>query len=291
MDLQARAKGEKGLDAPLIPLGEHLYMTVVYDLPHSIRSLSSEDLEKWDVTIYEAMEVAKENLSQVEGAWAKAGDAFARPMVEDNYDSARILLTDFINGLELNGTPIAIVACRDSLLLAGSDAPGAVEIIFNMAREDIEKLPRPLSPLPLILRDGEWVDWEVPANHAVREVFDELEVGYWADAYEMQKELLDAMQEDDPTLPFIATYMGYQQEDPKLTSSTCAWSQGVDTLLPKTASINFVTERGVVAKGEWGHVESIVGDLMRRDEAYYPPRYRVSEFPSDEQLDQIGRVD
>src|SRR5690606_25280289 len=121
MDLRQRLEGGPALDIPLYPLGEHLLTTVVYDLPASMRTLSTSDFENWSTSYYEAMETARTNLEESTLAWARLGDHLHSAVTGDNYDSARLLLTGRIGEFELRGDPIAMVPARDSLLITGSD--------------------------------------------------------------------------------------------------------------------------------------------------------------------------
>ncbi|MEZ6187548.1 MAG: hypothetical protein R3F62_21380 [Planctomycetota bacterium] len=291
MDLDAQLKGTQVLDTPLVPVGEHLYASVVYDMPTSLASVSTEQLATWGVSLYEALEAARDNLRACPSSWLRAGDSLARAVVGDSYESARLLLIDSIRELGLGGTPIAVAPCRDSLLVAGEDDPDAIRTLLTLVREDVQELARPLSPLPLILRDDEWVDWEPPVGHPARPLFDELAVHYYADAYGTQRELLEALQEAraEPA-GFVATYFGLKSTDTGLVTSACAWGRGVDSLLPRTERIDFVDEEGVIASGTWSHVQQVAGELLEPDGRYFPPRYRAREFPSDEQLDRIGRL-
>ena len=73
--------------------------------------------------------------------------------------------------------------------------------------------------------------------------------------------------------------------------SYCVWGEGVHALLPKTQYIMLPTDGGLAASGEWNVVRRQVGDLMQRVEDLYPARYRVREFPSQQQLADIGKVE
>ena len=58
MQLDGNVLGE----IPYHPLGDHLAIALVYDLPEAMQTIGQERLDKWGVTLYEAMEVARENL-------------------------------------------------------------------------------------------------------------------------------------------------------------------------------------------------------------------------------------
>ncbi len=290
--LKARIDGEEGLDFPLYPLGDHLYCSLVYDTETAMRSLSQSELDHWGVTYYDAMQIACRNLDEETAAFVQIGDHFTSSISGDNYDSSRVLLTGRIGEFEVLGQHVAVVPQRDAMYVAGTEDESSLRIMFDFARQDESEDYRPLSPLPLILRDGEWVDWEPPKNHLLRERFDELELNFLGGLYHEQKELLDRLFEwDVDNAAFVASFSGLRKEGSEKVSSYCVWGAGVDALLPKTQLVMFAGGDGLVASGEWDHVRSVVGDLMVPDERYYPMRYRVREFPSDQQLAEIGSID
>lgn len=291
IDLEHRLKGEPNeLDIPLYPLGSHLYSSLAYDTEHAMRSISNEELDKWGVTYYEALEIACRNLDEASMAYTKLGGGFHSAVSGDSYDSARILLVDKVRSMEVEGDHIALVPQRDAMYVAGSEDVTSLNIMFDLTAQTLADEPRPLSPIPLMLADGEWVDWEPPHNHAVREKFDELQLQFFGGLYHQQKELLDALLEAGEELPFVASFSGIQQENSETVHSYCVWGRGVDSLLPQTEFVVFVDDGGMVASGRWADVVDVVSDLIVPDSSYYPIRYRVREYPSDEQLAAIGRV-
>lgn len=73
--------------------------------------------------------------------------------------------------------------------------------------------------------------------------------------------------------------------------SYCVWSAGIVSLLPRTDWVMFFRPNGdnePLGHGDWDRVIAVVGDLMTEVEDLYPVRFRVSDFPSAEQLEQIG---
>lgn len=290
MALRQRAEGGNQIDLPLTPLGEHLVATVVFDGDHSMRTLNHSDLENWDVSFAEAMEIAKQNLSESTMAWGKAGDSLVFSSTGDNYDSSRILLMDQIGGMELPGDPIAIVPNRDTLAVAGLDDPNAVEMLLTMHQKTYQEEGRSLSPLPLRYQDGHWIDWVPPTNHRLRPLYDSSHNLFLTELYGEQRALMEEIQQFDPEVPFLASVMTLQKHESEPPVTMTVWSLGVDSLLPKTQLITFFDGDEVVASGEWGYVVSIVGDLLQREEGYYPERYYVFDFPTDQQLASIGNT-
>ncbi|MCA9121215.1 MAG: hypothetical protein H6822_21795 [Planctomycetaceae bacterium] len=291
MELEAKLKGSKAIDLPLYPIGEHLYSSLVYDLPTSMASISHETLENWGVSYYEAMECACQNLDESTIAWGKIGDNFHSAVSGDNYDSSRVLLLDRIRSFDVIGNPVAMVAQRDAMYVTGSDDESGLGIMLALTEKTLAEEPRPLSPLPMQLVEGEWVDWMPERDHPLYPKFALLETNFLGGLYAEQKELLNAVNEqtseDDA---FVASFSGLQN-DAGDVKSYCVWGAGVHTLLPKTQYIMLSTENGLVASGKWDTVQRHVGDLMRPAKGLYPIRYRVREFPSQQQLADIGKVD
>ena len=288
LELEHRVRGEKSeFDVPLYPLGSHLYSSLAYDTEFAIRSISNSDLETWGVTYYEALEVACQNLDEATTAYSQVGDGFYAFISGDNYDSARVLLTDRIRSMEVVGEHIGLVPQRDAMYIAGNQDEDSLKIMFDLGG-DMSDESRPLSPIPLRLEDGEWVDWEPPQNHSVRPAFDELKLQFFGEMYGQQKELLDALLDAGELIPFVASFSAIQNEESGVPLSYCVWGEGVDALLPESQFIVFVNDAGLQASGSFNHVANVVGDLMVADESYYPTRWRVVEFPRAEQLAEIG---
>lgn len=287
--MDAKLKGDKNLDLPKIPIGSHLVASIVYDTEHAMRSLSLEEIEKWGVSVEQAMDEAIANLEEATMAFAMLGDHFASSMTGDAYDSSRILMAKRIESMNLSGDPIAMVPNRDSFLVAGGDDPTSVDLLFKFSQPDEEEPEhRPLCPLPMIFQDDRWQDWTPPKNHALRSQFDLRELQFMGQLYAEQKHLLDQQQEAgilDETA-FMASFSAVIRDNETQPISYSVWGDGVETLLPKTNYIAFQGKQS--ASGQWDHVMSVVGKLVQEDTTYYPTRYRVQSYPSPEQLTEIG---
>ncbi len=162
-DLQQRLNGGKPLDIPLYPLGQHLYSSLVLDEEGAMRSVSNDDLKTWGITYYEAMEDAKRNLDEATKQYAQLGDTCYCFVTGDNYDSSRIL-GSLIHTLNVSGDLVAVVPNRDSAFVAGTEDDEALRVMFDVVEKVAAEEGRPLSPLPLVYRDGDWEDWIPPAS-------------------------------------------------------------------------------------------------------------------------------
>jgi hypothetical protein len=144
------------------------------------------------------------------------------------------------------------------------------------------------------LAGDEWETWLPPEDHPSYRAFRELHVQSLAQTYAEQKDLLDKRHERQQTDIFVATYSAMQNNTTGRINSYCMWSEGVDSLLPKTDQIFFFRpeapkDKQLAARGDWDHVRSIVGHLMEPEDSY-PERWRVREFPSTEMHEKIGQM-
>lgn len=286
--LQHEIQGQEFANLPLKPLGSHMYYSLVYDTEHAMQSISCEQLDEWGVSFEQAFDVAVVNLEESTSAIAQIGDHFFAPATGDNYDSARVMQIDRIEGLDTPGECVAMVAERDGLYITGSRDEMGLKLMVSLTDQASENA-RPICPVPLVLTEDGWQDWIPPANHVLRSEFDRLEVFFLAGLYNQQKPLLDELLDADvDDYAFVASFSAIQLNESGAIRSYCVWGEDVISLLPRTQIIVFMGEDGTLASGEWSHVQSVVGELMYEEEEHYPPRYRVIEFPAAEQLEQIG---
>lgn len=297
MSLQQRLEDEPPIEIPLYPLGEHLLSTVVYDLPSSMRTLSNNDFDAWNTSYYEALEAARLNLEESTLAWARIGDHVHSAMTGDNYDSSRLLLIDRIREFDVAGDPIAMVPARDSLLITGSEDVEGLKMMLDLSQQALTEDPRPLSGIPLRLSENEWDDWLPPEDHPHHEEFVWLAQMFLGQLYADQQGLLNAIHEKDGLEIFAASFSAVESPETGQKRSYCVWGEGVDSMLPETQWIMLPTEAHLEQDdapsfgGTWSHVRAVVGDLMQPVPELYPPRWRVREFPSQLQLEQIGTLE
>jgi hypothetical protein len=92
----------------------------------------------------------------------------------------------------------------------------------------------------------------------------------------------EAIEED----VFIASFGLLSPKDqPKECQSWCSWTEGVESLLPKTDLIAFVRKPSGPRKTllvNWSDASEIVAQKMR-ETSESPTRIQVDEFPSDEE--------
>lgn len=285
MRLHSEIDGHDPPDIPYQPIGSHLVAMLVYDLPESMQSISRETLDTWGISFYEAMEIARENLRQVEFGVASIGDVLYAAMTGDNYDASRLLLPELFERLDFQGLPLALVANRDALMMTGTDDEQGVAVLVELAEKALDA-PRPMSGIPVMLDGDEWVTWSPDPGHPHAAAFRLLEIKTLAGEYGEQQPLLQELFEKRGEDVFVASYSAVEAESGRVFSYS-VWSEGVDTLLPETETLMFyrpeIDQHLAVA---WSRAAPIVGALLQPFDVY-PPRFRAREFPSESQLAEL----
>lgn len=290
--LQAKLKGSDKVNIPQQLIGDHLALSLVYDLPHAMRSIGQQELDHWNVTFYEAIEAAKANLEQMNNfAVASLDDRVFATATGDNYDASRLLLTDVIRTFPVRGQPVAMVPNRDTLLVAGQDDPEGLMLLATLAEEAYQK-PRPISGVMVTLVDDEWQSWLPETSSAAYNRLHELRLRSIGGEYTDQKDLLEQLHTSRGEDVFVSSFSGVQDSKTGHTSSYCVWPRGVPTLLPETEQVFLMggdpKKPELLAQATWNRVQQVVGHMLKIQDCY-PPRYLVSEFPSDREIQQLAR--
>jgi hypothetical protein len=298
--LQSQVRGGDDFPVPQQLVGDHLSLSLVYDLPSAMRSIIQDDLDKWGVTFYEAVEAARRNLEQMGNiSFASlqndAGEGVYFSATGDNYDASRLVMLDLVRKFQVRGDYIAMVPNRDTLVVTGSEDEAGLGVMIKVAEDSFDK-PRPISTVALRLEGDGWESWLPPPGSPLYAKFHELRVRTLGMEYNDQKELLDKLHETTNEELFVATYTAVQHKESGRISSYSVWADGVPTLLPETDDVLLL--RGdpqaddiqVVASGPFGRVREVAGDLMR-PLGIYPERYQLREFPTAQQLAAIGKGD
>jgi hypothetical protein len=295
--LQSRARGGESIAVPQQPIGDHLALSLVYDLPQAMRSIIQDDLDKWGVTFYEAAEAAKINLEQMGNvAFASLQGQASGVYISatgDNYDASRLIMLDLVRKMPVRGDYVAMVPNRDTLVITGSDDPAGLEVMCKVAEDSFQK-PRPISTVALRLAGDEWESWLPDCDSRSFTRLHELRLRTVGMEYNDQKELLDQIHQQTGEDTFVASFSAVKQKDSGRITSYSVWSEGVNTLLPETDDVILLRPDrasdnvAVVASGSFERVREVAGDLMQPIGSY-PERFRVSQFPSEQQLAEIGK--
>lgn len=157
-DLSLRSRGATDLKPALFrPLAEGLVTMLAYDTEHSIMQVNQDSFSHWGVPFEEAFATAVQNLREKTDTrlLIETEPGVYRSRWGDSYDSARVLLTNLIYRLSLNGDPVAFIPNRDQLWITGHQNTQALQS-FIAAAEDTHFAAHPLSARLYLLADGKW---------------------------------------------------------------------------------------------------------------------------------------
>jgi hypothetical protein len=286
--LDLEVQGQQVPDRPFEVIADHLAVGLVYDLPEAMKHLTQDGLDDWGVTFYEALEAARENLVQLPSSFLgpSEGEGLWCSVTKDSYDAARLLLVDTLRGLRVRGDLVAMVPNRETLLVAGTDDPAALEGMLTLAEEALQQ-PRRISGIAFQLDGDQWTPWLPDMKHPLYHKFRKLHVQSIGQDYAEQKSLMEKRYEQTGENIFVASFSGMSRPGTEEMTTYCVWSKGVLSLLPRTDLVAFVQQGQQPLLAPWDRVVDVAGDLMEATRLY-PERFRVAEFPTASQLAAMG---
>jgi hypothetical protein len=283
--LQAEVEGWGEVSCPHEVIGEHLAVGLVYDLPESIVLLGRHHLDTWGVPFPEALEAARDNLRQISrDPFDPVGEGVWRSPWKDNHDAARLVLPEVLEAHAVEGDLVAMVPNRDTLLLGGTEE--GLGVLAELAEEALSH-PRRVSGVLLRYSGGGWTPYLPPESNPLRARFRKMRSMSLGSAYAEQKELLDRRNEKTDEDVFVASYSAVQKKESGELFTYAVWSEGVETLLPEVDQVFFFRpgpeeEAGsIVGEAPWERVVAVVGRLLS-PQGLYPERYRVEDFPTEQ---------
>lgn len=280
--MSMQATGGEPAAMAFLPLSDYLAIALVYDLPTTMSFVTEKNLNKWNVTTYEAFERAKQNLDESPLQIAAIDNRLFISAVGDSYDSTRMLMLDVIRQLPLESAPVALPLNRECLLITGQEDIKGLGIMLDLAEQRINE-PRPVCFVPHVLDGDQWDPWFPGADHPHFERFRLLKLRFVSGEYAEQKQALDKLHQRTRTDVFVASQL-IVSKNGRPTHTVASWAKGVVSWLPRTDQIGFFDpETKTMKMAKWENAERIVGHMMDPLDIY-PPRWSVSEFPSDEQF-------
>lgn len=278
-------------EIPHVLLGDEFAAGLSYDFPDAMIQITGRQLMKWGVSFEEVYKCAFENLKKrSEKPLVEAVNGVYISNWQDGYDASRILLTDMIAGLPVSGSPVVMMPSAESLVVTGADDVEGLASVLNVIEPMADK-PRSMVGVPLVLRGGEWMAFEMAPEHPLYERFRVLGISATARSYADQRgvvaEWLQSIGEPAVVTPYLAT----QRRDGSV-SSCSVWPEGVPCVIPRADSVVFTgdskdSNQEVVACNSWEKVLEVVGGLLKPT-PFHPELYKVERFPSTTELAQIG---
>jgi hypothetical protein len=279
------------LSAPFSP---DSFLGIACDLENSMQVLTARQLSDWNVSFEEAWAASMDNLrDRTVDRFERIGPGLFSGAWGDAYDSSRILLSDLVYRLGVPN-PVAMIPTRDRLLVtSGNDKQGMLEMV-DFAAQCKEQEGRSVSALLYKFENGR-AEPCIPDDPEVRRRLENLRRRFLAEDYSSQTEMMRQLNERQGVDIFVASYLLVEEAEAGEMCSVGTWSRDVDTLLPKTDKVALGIHDDddnptFLQYAPWDDVVRVCGYLMEEQGGVYPVRFRVKQFPSDEQLEQLRDV-
>ncbi|RKH64388.1 DUF1444 family protein [Corallococcus aberystwythensis] len=281
---------QTGESAPVSwrPVGEVLAEALVQDTPDAMRYVPVEELTRWGITYEQARADAMANLRRMDTVPLRQLTLGACALfTNDSYAASRLLLEDVVRGCEVKGEPVVVVPNRDTLLITGSEDATGLLTVAEAALEGI-RAPRPVDGHALRLTADGWKPFLPGAESPSRSILEHLAFASRMRGYQEQTERLRQQHEQEHSEVFVAGFIPEKDARGRFFSQT-VWSNDGESLLPRADVILFVDaalgpDAPPVASVRWDLVVRDAGTLLMPELGMYPERYRVTGFPSKEQL-------
>lgn len=275
---EAPADDSSPLRRPFVPFVDLL---AVVDQPANMLYVTAASAKEWGVTVDEIFDAALATFAERASPDARLYDDENGPLfvvaTNDSYESSRVLIPGWLASFrgKVEGDPIAIVPQREMLFVGGSARPEMIARLVAMAEREFSSSPRNISPALYTVDGAGRVVPYLSDDPAVRVAHEKLAI------YEYGEQA--AMLEESEPEAFVAKYSVYQLPDGGVRS-TAAWTEGVDTLLPKTAWVSLVKLNADASAADsvvpvpW----DAIADRLTQMPGMHPPRFRTTgAFPDE----------
>jgi hypothetical protein len=278
---------------PHTVIGEHFVSVVAIDTEQSVSYVNDKILEGWGKSAEKLAPLAMANLQAIsKQPFNEIADGVFGSVWQDSYDTSRILLIDKVAAeCKVKGAPLAFLPNRDHAFVVGADDVAGIRLVMEICQE-LQALPRAMSAIPLVLRDGHWHEFQAAKDHPC--FYDLRLARLSALNFIYQESATSLIARFGPDF-FVAAFNLFEKpvEGHVICFSNSVWSQ--QSLLPKTEWISFVEvdaqtlESKYLGMTAWENVaKTLPGKLVPT--LAYPPRFFVESFLSAEEVQSLQLV-
>lgn len=270
-------------------LGPGLLRVLLWDTPTTMAMISEAQIADWGSDFDTLWAVAVENLAKDPTAdgWGCANDCCWMPVHTDDYTAERLFIDGFLDPTGLAGDVVIFHPNRETLIVVDPNDAAGIELGAKLALSRAGD-PNPVTLLPYIGRGFSWTPLILPEGHPAEAAVVQLRVSELSPTYAQQKDLLAAIHGEDL---FVATYMAYQADERIVT--VASWTEGIVSLLPRAQTISFTfgldDPQPQTVMVPWDAAQQIVGNQLEPT-GHWPERWRVSTFPTPQQMEQLRSV-
>jgi hypothetical protein len=290
--LRADVYEEPWPEIPVLALGEHLNIAIVYDPQEQPKPVTTQLLAEWGVSFGDVCEVAAENLRNLPRTSGEPRSGVYYSHNLDGHDASRLLLLDEIRSLHVEGDPIAVTPTPYTLMVTGSaDLRGLKSMLTNVQKL-FQRVQAHVSFIPLQLIRDEWKSWSPAPDHPLYDDYNNLRVLSLARDYAVGNKILNKLC-DKRDRGFVASYKVAEEPYSGRLFTFASWAGGISSWLPRTDIIGFTKiqdkKRGLFQNRayRWDQAFPVVGHRMK-PLGIDPPWYEVTTFPTEDEFAAMG---
>jgi len=268
-----------------------LDMGLVYDLPASRMVLFESHLAKWDLTVDQAVAIARDNLLRLSGEeFVEVRPGYYEAPWNDSYGATRLILTEKIRNLRVAGSYVAVVPSRDVLAVTGSDDFDGLSRLVALC-EACRGKPRPIRSQLYRLDGDVWVPFVPEGPLSVR--CQALRTGDMADMYTGQQELVPTILEAEGTPCIMAQVEMARHQATGSLMTFFVWTAEPHRYAPATTHVIFSDPSIGAAQGSgigpvpWDIVERVLAQRLRKTK-FEPSLYELMGFPNTGELERLS---
>jgi hypothetical protein len=264
-----------------------LELVVGYDLGATVSQVPLENVKEWGISIDQVLERALANLKALPSAtWRSADNLVWTLQSPGSYNESFLQWPKAFESLPVKGEILAAVPNRGVLLASHLEN---FDALADAAQKSFQELPWPLSGTVFKVFDNRIDVFTAPECQVKLQTLSNLSLQF---TYKAQQEALRAHCEAIDEDVFIATFGLLSPKDhPAQIQSWCSWTEGVESLLPKTDLIAFVRNPSHSRQTllvNWSDAAAVVAAKIR-ETSEAPTRIQVDEFPSAEEWAELER--
>jgi hypothetical protein len=285
------AQGQKLDPVPFGLVSEHV--TVCVGVPSKWKTLVAtvEDLKRWGVSIDEALEQARQNVSaRGNPEWQVSNEypGVYRSPWKDEYGISRILFPSVFGRVPLRGDPVIIAPTWQGFLVAGSDDEHGLVNLGRIGKKLIEN-DSYLIYRPMRARGDTLEHWVPPKGHPAHGPLRFLhlinECGDYVEQAQVGKRFFERREEASN----IPSPQVYSSDGGREFGTIVTWRDGPPCALPKADCVAFKRKSENLGVAKWADVQRVIGSELEPMKTY-PPRWLGRTFPADWQLSSMNVV-
>ncbi|MDQ1464385.1 MAG: hypothetical protein QOC73_1326 [Actinomycetota bacterium] len=266
-----------------------LDLLVAIDTEHAMSFVTAADLERWGVSLSQAVSTAIQNMRGLAVPHERL-QSFYAVTGPDGYASSWLVAPDRLASIADDVPPpiLVLAPTRDDVFILSGDDPELPALLRRSIAQALSH-PRGFTAQPFLIEDGAASLWQPASDHPAAGLVQHAANVLELRAYAEQKARLDEEFERAGIDTFVATYtLVHGRGD--WTWSWSMWVRGVESaLLPRTTHVRFADPADPDSQFmvRWEDAEGLAAMALTREPDYDPPRWRYVAWPSETAIKKL----